>query len=177
MIKESESDFEPFLEKILGFEHAPAVLVNIKWHDEAYSQPRQVGEKNMWVVSYEDDDSIARQLRVSLTDDRKSVSNIRILEHELGTFPNFTKDDELRRDVDFLRELANEAQLDDPVQGLSAAMPVARLDDFRACFGGECPIGNLFMDALRWFTGADFAFHESGGTRGEGWPAGPVRVS
>ena len=42
---------------------------------------------------------------------------------------------------------------------------------------GECPIGNLFSDALRWASGADFAVMNSGGVRGPGWPAGEVRMS
>lgn len=42
---------------------------------------------------------------------------------------------------------------------------------------GECPIGNLFTDALRWKAGADFAAMSSGRLRGPGWPAGKVRMS
>lgn len=177
LIKTHAEAFQPFLDTVLEFEHGPAVLVNIRTHDKSYEQPRQVGKDNVWVISYEDDDDIARQLRISLTDDREKVSGLTLLEHSLESFPNSTKDDELRRDVVFLRELAEEARLNNPVRGLSVAMPIARLDDFRACFGGECPIGNLHTDALRWYTGADFSFIQSGGIRGEGWPAGPVRVS
>jgi 2',3'-cyclic-nucleotide 2'-phosphodiesterase (5'-nucleotidase family) len=50
-------------------------------------------------------------------------------------------------------------------------MPLSRIDDYRACQAGECPIGNLFTDAIRWFTGTDVAFTSSGGYRGEGWSA------
>jgi hypothetical protein len=177
LIKTHAGTFQHFIDTVLGFEHMPAVLVNIRTHDETYEQPRPVGENDMWVISYEDDEDIVRQLRISLADDRKSASNVTVLEHNLESFPNTTKDDQLRQDVAFLRELADEAQVNNPVQGLSVAMPIARVDDFRACFGGECPIGNLHTDALRWYSGADFAFIQSGGIRGEGWPAGLVRVS
>ena len=86
------------------------------------------------------------------------------------------KFEQLIEDIAFLRGQADKAKANDPVKGLSAKMPIARVDSYRACFGGECPIGNLFTDALRWYTGADFAFIQSGGVRGLGWPEGPVKV-
>lgn len=43
-------------------------------------------------------------------------------------------------------------------------------------FVGECPIGNLFTDSLRWASDADFAVLNSGGLRGPGWAEGPVHV-
>lgn len=42
---------------------------------------------------------------------------------------------------------------------------------------GECLLGNLFNDALRWASGADFSVMNSGGLRGPGWPAGEVYLS
>jgi len=68
----------------------------------------------------------------------------------------------------------------DPIVGTSDFMPASSIDGddvFRLCMGGECPIGNLFNDALRWASGADFAVMNSGGLRGPGWPAGGVRMS
>merc|ERR1719253_1124637 len=50
------------------------------------------------------------------------------------------------------------------------------MDEWRMCMGGECPLGNLFTDAIRWSTNADFAVLASGGLRGPGWPAGNVTV-
>jgi hypothetical protein len=128
-------------------------------------------------LSYEDDVDILRQLRLTLSNDRRKVTNVTVIENSLKTIPDYIKDDTLRVDIAYLRELADEAKTNDPIKGYSTAMPASRADFFRACFGGECSIGNLFTDALRWYTGADFAFDESGGTRGPGWPAGPVKVS
>eukprot|EP00984_Skeletonema_dohrnii_P038088 scaffold40905_cov167-Skeletonema_dohrnii-CCMP3373.AAC.1 len=57
-------------------------------------------------------------------------------------------------------------------------MPFARdSTSYRPCKSGECPIGNLFTDAARWYTNADVAFITSGGVRGPGWAAGDVHVS
>lgn len=167
---------EELLEPLIDFEFSPAVLVNVQSHVEKYTQPQQIGPNGMWVVSYEDEDDIMRQLRMTLTDDRLGVSNVTILEHDMGYIPNITKDDQLIQDLAFLRTQAEKAKANDPIKGYSLEMPVARVDGFRACFGGECPIGNLFTDALRWYTGADFAFIQSGGVRGLGWQEGPVRV-
>ena len=51
------------------------------------------------------------------------------------------------------------------------------LTSLRLWFSGECALGNLFTDAMRWASNADIAFIQSGGIRGSGWPAGPVRIS
>ena len=58
-----------------------------------------------------------------------------------------------------------------PIVGYTTTMPLSRVDDYRACKAGECPLGNLFTDAIRWFTQTDIAFTSSGGYRGEGWSA------
>jgi 2',3'-cyclic-nucleotide 2'-phosphodiesterase (5'-nucleotidase family) len=162
---------------LLESENPPAVVANAHGHDETYAKPQQIGSNGVWVLSYEDDVDILRQLRLTLSNDRRKVTNVTVIENGLKTIPDYIKDDALRVDIAYLKELTDEAKANDPIVGYSTAMPVSRVDFFRACFGGECPLENLFTDALRWSTGADFAFVQSGVVRGPSWPAGPVKVS
>jgi len=77
-----------------------------------------------------------------------------------------------------LAELAQEASDNDPiVASQSAAMPLHRDGSYRRCKAGACEVGALFLDAMEWYSQADFAFGNSGGFRGPGWPAGPIRIS
>jgi 2',3'-cyclic-nucleotide 2'-phosphodiesterase (5'-nucleotidase family) len=87
------------------------------------------------------------------------------------------KDEQYAADVLYMRSLAEIAFENDPIVGYSGFVPLMRsAGNIRLCMGGECPIGNLFTDALRWYTGSDLAFVTSGGVRGPGWEEGPVRV-
>ena len=70
----------------------------------------------------------------------------------------------------------------DPIIGRSTAFPAAKATTdkgwtYVACEAGECLQGNLFNDAMRWFTKSDFSFTNSGAYHGLGWPEGRVRVS
>ena len=76
-----------------------------------------------------------------------------------------------------LRVLADDAQTDTPIIGYTEFMPIHRIDEFRKCKAGECPVGNLFTDAIRWYTKTDVGFTSSGGYRGLGWPEGPVKLT
>ena len=78
-----------------------------------------------------------------------------------------------------LRVEAQKALVFDPVLAQATTpMPLMRDEGtFRRCMAGECAIGNMFGDALTWYYGADFCVLNSGGFRGPGWPAGPIRVS
>jgi hypothetical protein len=96
----------------------------------------------------------------------------------LEELPPEARDDAYVADQLHLRSFAEEALVGDPVVGTSDLMPLTRDDgDVRMCMGGECPIGNLFTDAIRWAAGADIAFAASGGLRGPGWPKGEVKMS
>ena len=86
-------------------------------------------------------------------------------------------DEQFAADISYVHALAAQAAANDPVLGHSGEMPLIRDDDWRLCMGGECPGGNLFTDAIRWYAEADVAFISSGGVRGPGWPAGDVKVS
>ena len=123
----------------------------------------------------------------------------------LQNLPLELKDEDYVSDLQYLRTLADEAIGNDPVVGTSEEMPLTRVDDRRMCMGGkyfthicrlsliiyvivlisphavydssgECPLGNLFTDAMRWKSKTDFAVSSSGGIRGPGWPAGNVTV-
>ena len=66
----------------------------------------------------------------------------------------------------------------DPVIGVVLTpMPQHRTGTFRLCMAGECPGGNLFNDGIRYTAGADISLTNSGGFRGDGWPAGNLRIS
>lgn len=109
-----------------------------------------------------------------------TVRNFMFSAIDLQDFPTKFKDDEYNQDMEYLSTLADEALANDPIVGTTGFMPLTRTvseSDWRMCMGGECPIGNLFTDALKWTAGADFAVINSGGLRGEGWEAGEVHVS
>lgn len=80
-------------------------------------------------------------------------------------------------DINYTKVEAAKAAANDPVVGYSTFMPFTRVGTFRKCMAGECPLGALVTNSMRWKFQTDVAFTPSGGTRGPGWPAGPVRVS
>ncbi|KAL7482302.1 hypothetical protein ACHAW6_007980 [Cyclotella cf. meneghiniana] len=124
--------------------------------------------------------SIISHLHVEVDLDSWTVRNFTFNAIDLQNFPSKLKDDEYNQDMEYLSTLADEALANDPIVGTTGFMPLTRSvseSAWRMCMGGECPIGNLFTDALRWTAGADFALLSSGGLRGEGWEAGEVHVS
>ena len=173
--------FEEFLDGMLAADNnpnPPALIAQVRSKEFKYPTPRQVGPHGTWIVSFRSSSRVLDQLRLDLSEDRRTVTNVTLIEQDLSTIPENLKDDQFRDDISFLRTLADEALENNPVRGTSIAMPPAKFPEaieFAPCMGGECPIGNLFTDALRWWTGADFAFVNSGGIRGPGWPEGPVR--
>lgn len=106
-----------------------------------------------------------------------SVSNVSC------TYPSLTISSSLKDATYILQQafLATEtskATMNDPVIGTSVnAMPVTRTGTYRGCQGGECQLGALFTNSFLWKSGADVAFTSSGGPRGPGWAAGPIKVS
>jgi 2',3'-cyclic-nucleotide 2'-phosphodiesterase (5'-nucleotidase family) len=124
--------------------------------------------------------SIISHLHVEVDLDRWLVRNFTFSAIDLLNFPSKFKDDEYNQDMEYLSTLADEALANDPIVGTTGFMPLTRTvseSDWRMCMGGECPIGNLFTDALKWTANADFAVINSGGLRGEGWEAGEVYFS
>jgi 7 transmembrane sweet-taste receptor of 3 GCPR/5'-nucleotidase, C-terminal domain len=170
-------NLEIFLLAIALHEHPPALIVDLMGSDPNYSVPRQIGPGGVWVHSYGLDTEVYNQHVLSVSDDGLRLVNITFILEEFANMTAEAKDERYSSDIVYLRTLADEALASDPVVGTSGFMPVHRIDNYRRCMAGECELGNLFTDALRWRTGADVAFVSSGGLRGEGWPAGNVRVS
>ena len=135
--------------------------------------------KPVWIHSFgrKDDMYYQHQLHLSTDTNPPRIQGITLIEEELEALPEAYKDDIYERHISYLRQQADQAIQNDPQVGFSTEFPVARAGEYRRCQGGECEIGNLFADALRWQANADIAFVTSGGLRGEGWPAGPVRIS
>ena len=182
LIKTGEGPLHTFLDAVLDNEHHPSLIIDVEGEEvSSYGMPQRIrtesnSNADSWILSYDDDVDVLRQIRISPLNGRASISKVEVLEHSMENFDNVQKDEKLAHDIAFLRELADEALQNDPIKGLSMAMPIMRTNRFRACFGGECPIGNLVTDALRWYTNVDFAFIESSGLQGLGWPEGAVKV-
>ncbi|CAB9513891.1 Gamma-aminobutyric acid (GABA) B receptor (Partial), partial [Seminavis robusta] len=135
--------------------------------------------KPVWIHSFgrKDDIYYQHQLVLDWTTLPPILLNVTLIQEDMEVVPPEYKDDTYANHIRFLRQQADSAIQNDPQVGYSTAFPVAREGEYRRCQGGECEVGNLFTDALRWKAHADVAFVTSGGLRGSGWPAGPVRVS
>jgi 2',3'-cyclic-nucleotide 2'-phosphodiesterase (5'-nucleotidase family) len=170
--------FLEFVSVMTEFEHHHAVIMGIEAQDPTYSIPRQFGTKGVWVLSYEMDTTTYIQHSFTLSPDGRSTTAVSMVRENLLTLPAEAKDAAYTSHIQYLRHLANEPFQNNPIVGQSGLMPVARSDfsSCRRCHAGECEIGILFTDALRWWADVDFAFITSGGLRGQGWPAGDVSV-
>lgn len=170
--------FDDFVSAITAHPHPPAVIIDLEVGHSLYmEQPILVN--TTWVYSYLlRSDSISI---VSLTfNEERKVTNVTVATKNLEELPEEYKDDTYVQQIQYLRTLADEAEQNDPIVGETTTMPAIRdreMTTYRRCKGGECEMGNLFTDALRWYTGVDVTFITSGGLRGYGWLAGPVHVS
>lgn len=173
----SRERLEGFLEAVSTHKHPPALIVDEEVGLQSYEFPAKLNSTNVWVVSYRIDSWMVRILDLTLTENRQSVSNVTLTTEALWGLPPEAKDDTYASNLRSLRTLADTAEEFDPVVGNCTAMPVSRTGSYRRCKSGECEIGNLFTDALRWWAESDVAFTTSGGLRGFGWPAGEVRTS
>ena len=180
------TSFVQFLTEITRHEHPPALIFDVLGTDSTYEVPTLHDSNNVtWVHSSRYGSDTYQQLRLFLSRNNNSInqsmiSRIELLQLPFVDMPDEAKDLRYVSDLTYLRTLADQAVQNDPVVGQTLEMPVHRNDDaseYRRCNAGECPLGNLFTDALRWFTGTHVAFVTSGGLRGPGWPAGNVRVS
>jgi len=172
-----KKQFDAFLAAVIEYENPPALIIDVEANEPAFSTPQRMGSKGVWLVSYRINTTTYYQHRLTISEDKQSVTNVELIIKDLEALPPELKDDRYSSDVQTIQSLVDEALANDPVVGSSTMMPVARVGDYRRCKAGECEIGNLFTDALRWFTSSDVAFISSGGLRGSGWPAGPVKVS
>jgi len=176
VVYEAGVEFFDFLEEITLFEYPPAVIIDVRDNGKGvYNEPTTYN--GVFVVSYFNLYKHFYQNRITIQNGR--VTDLELVFQPMDTIPPEVKDETFRRDISFLRQLADEAAANDPIEGSSELMPVVMdfSTNLRWCMGGECPMGNLFTDAMRWKVDADWAFINSGGIRGPGWKAGPVRVS
>lgn len=192
-----EESYWQFLEEVVQLENPPDLVINLEASSyESFPTPQIYANSTTWVSSCPMEDDAYCQHRITFKEDdtptptmspsqepqhppprRLNITTIDFIYHDLTTLPSELKDELWVQNILQLRPLADAAQQNDPIVGYSEAMPVSRVDDYRACMAGECPLGSLFTDAIRWFTGTEIGFTSSGGYRGEGWPEGPVRLT
>mmetsp|Transcript_36254 Transcript_36254/g.71349 ORF Transcript_36254/g.71349 Transcript_36254/m.71349 type:complete len:1034 (+) Transcript_36254:110-3211(+) len=165
-----------FLSVLSDYHYPPAIILKTAGEViDAFNPPKKVTD-NTWVASFDTSQKQSHRIRITLGLDN-TVQNITLNVDDLTKLPSEMKDSKYVDDQIYLNMLASEATSSDPVVGRSKAMPLTRIENTRMCFAGECIIGNLFTDAIRWKIGAEIAFLPSGGLRGPGWPAGEVRMS
>jgi hypothetical protein len=172
-----ENNYLPFLEAITRHENPPGLIVNLESAYKSFSVPQYYEDTNVWVGTCPMDDGTYCQHRITVSEDSKLILDVKFVSRSLAKLPTELKDAQWKSDVSTLRILADDAQLNNPVLGYSGFMTITRIGEYRACKAGECPLGNLYTDAIRWFTDADVAVTSSGGYRGGGWPEGPVRLT
>jgi len=173
-------NFNQFLPAISDYLYPPAIILKSSGEViEAYNPPKKFTD-NTWVASFASSKKESHRVRITLGSNNL-VQEVTLNVDNLEKLPSEMKDSKYVVDQKYLKKLASEATLSDPVVGTSKAMPLTRIDigntNTRMCYAGECIIGNLFTDAMRWKVGVDIAFQPSGGLRGPGWPAGDVRIS
>lgn len=183
-----------FLEAMLARQYPPALIIDgegtfpsfpvnatvpVEEDEDAVPVPYQY-ENGMWIVSYLMNSGTYYQHLLTIDDETGTrLKNVELVTRPLSHLPDSAKDKTYKEHIQKLRVLADEALRNNPILGYSEEMSYARdgLTTLRPCKAGECPLGNLFTEALRWKADADISFITSGGIRGVGWPAGPVRIS
>ena len=159
--------------------HRPALIIDTEGSLKEYEEPTLVD--GIWVASPRLNSRTFFQHKLEMSYDAVfglQLDYVEFISAPLSPLPDEMKDETYRSEILALKRAADEALRNNPVIGYSDEMPFARdLTSYRPCKSGECPIGNLFTDAARWYTKADVAFITSGGVRGPGWAAGDVHVS
>jgi len=174
---------ETLLDDLLSHENPPALFVDYNAVDPTLNsgEPVQLtkGDSSMWALSYRSGSRLFPLIRLTKENDKPTLKDVVYEPQDLRDFPETAKDATYVSDIEQLRVWADAASSNDPVIGQSTEFVRAKTDDrlFVRCEAGECEHGNLFTDAMRWATNADFAFENGGAYNGPGWPAGDVRVS
>lgn len=179
-----EENYHDFVEALMDYEYAPALIIDRDGHaydEEEDTPPLQVGSKGMWLSSFPLEDDTYMDHKITKSADGMSISKVERIVQDLGDLSaiDVANDAIYVENIAKLRMLADEAHQNDPVVGqIDAEMPVQRVgSDYFRCKAGECEMGNLFTDAVRWYKDADFAFFSTGGLRGGGWSVGDVKTS
>jgi hypothetical protein len=87
-----KENFLEFVSVMTEIEHPPAAIMGIEAQDPTYSTPRQVGSKGVWVLGYEMDTTTYIQHSFTLSQDRRSIAAISMVQENLLTLPAEVKD-------------------------------------------------------------------------------------
>eukprot|EP00934_Nitzschia_sp_Nitz4_P004405 Nitzschia sp. Nitz4//scaffold65_size103378//56010//59639//NITZ4_004469-RA/size103378-processed-gene-0.51-mRNA-1//-1//CDS//3329556249//4395//frame0 len=134
-----------------------------------------------WVVSYKGKATNFHQLEMSIAEDRRSILGVNVTTEDLNDLPDEALTSDYYEDLNKLRQYAREAVesslVDEPGVPTTAMPEMTSADDgFRKCYVGECELGNMFADAIRWTAQADVAVLPSFMFNGPGWTAGEIRT-
>eukprot|EP00538_Stauroneis_constricta_P012874 CAMPEP_0119549126 /NCGR_PEP_ID=MMETSP1352-20130426/2901_1 /TAXON_ID=265584 /ORGANISM="Stauroneis constricta, Strain CCMP1120" /LENGTH=1270 /DNA_ID=CAMNT_0007594597 /DNA_START=577 /DNA_END=4389 /DNA_ORIENTATION=+ len=190
LYQDKQDKYATFLQEITKHIHPPDIIMNLEESYESYPIPQLYNDNSTttWVGTCPMDDDVYCQHSITTTTTttttnnngtklrHRKVTDIQFIEHDLEELPDEYKDPIWYDHVTQLRVLANDAERNNPTIGFTLRMPAVRDGEIRYCQAGECAIGNLFTDALRWYTDADIAFVASGGFKGNGWDAGVVKL-
>lgn len=137
-----------------------------------------------WIVSYQASRSMYHHLDITIADDRSHVEAVSVVEHSLeDDLPQeiVESDAEYRQDLFRVRQYAREAVYHSRTTEpgvMTRQMPemTKTADGFRQCYVGECELGNLMADALRWAEQSDVSLVPSFMFDGPGWGEGEIRT-
>eukprot|EP00668_Euglena_longa_P010228 GGOE01012406.1.p1 GENE.GGOE01012406.1~~GGOE01012406.1.p1 ORF type:complete len:1001 (+),score=330.95 GGOE01012406.1:213-3005(+) len=178
VLHRSSSDLQTFATAVEQMANAPDIVL--------YEQPPagfQGGLRNRTqFLQFEQTDGNITRLTVNYTvvSNRSQFAALQVKGIILKSLPSAYKTATYYADQTYLQGLASAALAYNPTLGTSStAMPVTRLSGAttNACMAGECPMGDLFTDAYVWRFDTDIGISTSGGLRGPGWAAGPIKVS
>mmetsp|Transcript_23478 Transcript_23478/g.38246 ORF Transcript_23478/g.38246 Transcript_23478/m.38246 type:complete len:1173 (-) Transcript_23478:370-3888(-) len=192
----SKSQFDVFVEAfnqtIITF--PPSLIVDMHGHalqDENETQRIQTLAQQdgvdlgvpppTWLVSYRSSSEAYDQLKITVSSDRQRIESVSLVHENLLDLPDNAKTDEYYRDLDNIRQYAREAVESSQAREFGVktrAMPeqTNNVDGFRYCYVGECQMGNLYADALRWIENVDVAMLPSFMFTGPGWKEGEIRT-
>jgi hypothetical protein len=148
---------------------------------EDYDGDGEASPPRTWLVSYIADPEAYDQVQITLSPNNQHIMNISLIRDSLLELPEEALSEEYYQDLDNIRQYAHEAlesSLAREVGIRSLAMPeqTDSVDGFRYCYTGECEMGNLCADALRWMADADIAVVPSFMFDGPGWAEGEIRT-
>jgi hypothetical protein len=173
LYEDIEENFWTFMEAVTAHEFSPDLIINIEWSYETFSSPQLYGNTGVWVTNC---DVRGFCLQTIQLNDARQIQNITSIPGDINNIDDgIIKDATWESHITKLALLAQDAKANDPNIGYTEFIPVVRTGSYRACNAGECAVGNLFADSLRWRADSDVAFTSSGGYRGPGKEAGETR--
>lgn len=135
-----------------------------------------------WLVSFVWNTTNYHQVEMSIASNQKRIEQVTVTSHDdITNLPPDAQTEEYYQDLDKLRQYAREALQSSLINEVGVAtenMPemTSAVDGFRRCYAGECELGNLFADAMRWTGQTDVALLPSFMFDGPGWRAGEIRT-